>query len=326
MSNTVALTPDLLQSLCTIITESDRLIVTPLLQEGRRDLNSADITEKGIVGDEKDYVLKVDTANEDYLLSQFRVFLPGSFAVGEESFDNDRDGNIALLSSSDYAWILDPIDGTNNVAKYLKAETNTPPRYGIMAALLHKGQAVAGWIYTSDQNNDKQMVCAAEGVGAFSFDMATGALAPLGMPTPEDNAVPHVVTTISAWPKKFQPVVNDNVADGKLTIYAEPPKSAAHEMMYLLQGTVSAAAFRQFRMWDHLPGLVIVKAAGGGGALFNGASPTLADQRRNGILLTAKADDFAATRYALLNDVDYDQTEDPKPAAPAAKLPAPSQP
>jgi len=313
----IVLNQDFLKSICAIIVESDAEIVTPMMKQGLKDINAAEIVEKGTVGNEADHVTKIDITNQDYLLEQFRRYLPGSFTVGEENFDNDRDYNIELLSSSDYAWILDPIDGTNNVTKYLKGESQTPPRYGIQGALLHKGNLVAGWIFTSDDKNQKCMMCGAPGVGAF-FYIPSGEMMPLEMPMPEADATPHVVTTISAWPKKFQPIVNDNIADGKATIYATPPKSAAHEMMYLLEGKVTAAAFRQFRMWDHLPGLAIVQAAGGTGALFNGVAPELADQRQNGILLTANKDAWTNTRQALLGDTIYDQTEDPKPTAASA--------
>lgn len=313
MTISSVLTPDFLKKIAEIILQSDIEIVTPMLARGIADPETSAIVEKGIVGQEKDYFTQIDQKNEDYLLARFRDILPGSFAIGEESFDSDRDGNIAFLASSDYAWVLDPIDGTNNVVKYLKGESAGSPLYGIMAALLHKGTPVAGWVFTSDEQQQKNMAFGADNIGSFFYDFADKAVKPLHFDEARSqSSVPHVVTTLPAWPKKFQPVVQQNIDVGNVRLYDAPPKSAAHEMMLLFANKVDAAAFRQIRLWDVVPGMVIARNAGGDGILFNGKALELADQRRNGFLVVARRAEYPVIRHALLGDIEYDQTEDPK--------------
>jgi fructose-1,6-bisphosphatase/inositol monophosphatase family enzyme len=296
------LSRQVLQDVSEILLKADREIIIPALT-GKR----AEVKQKGEVYGEGDFVTSIDENCENFLLDAFRKFLPDSFAVGEESFDTEREKNIAALSKG-YAWILDPLDGTNNVKKYLTDESDDLPRYGVMAALLYQGKPVAGWVL-SCYRDEKKLACGADDLGAFFYDVSAKTLQPMKLSAPTKTVEKlSLVTTIKAFPADYQVIINANVAAGKVTIFDPPPKSAAHEIMFMLDGTADAAPFRQFRLWDHMPGMVIVRAAGGHVQLMNGEEPTLADQRLNGILYAPNKASWRQIRQNFLGDIFYDHT------------------
>ena len=263
-----------LKDVAQILLQADRQIITPALQS-----RQADIEAKGFMYGETDFVTSIDKNAEEFLLAELSALIPNTYAVGEETFDLDRDTHIAGLSSG-YAWIVDPLDGTNNVKKYVVGETDAAPRYGVMAALLKDGTPVAGWILAC-HGAKKKLACGSALTGAFFYDHIHNQLNAFVLATPDKPIKDFLlVTTVKAFPQDYQDIINANIAAGKVTIFDPPPKSAAHELMHVLDGTADAAPFRQFRVWDHFPGLAIVRAAGGYARLLNGEEPTLADQRK----------------------------------------------
>lgn len=296
------LTRSFLQDVASILLRADDTLIVPALT-----LKHAAITQKGEVYGEGDFITSIDVNCEEFLLKELRCLVPDSFAVGEETFDADRDRNIASLSKG-YAWILDPLDGTNNVKKYITGEVDLLPRYGVMAALLQDGKPVAGWIVACYQGKRK-IACAAEGVGAFIADDSDEAWKKLILTDPtQDPQDLILVTTVKAFPADYQMIIENNMAAGRVKIFDPPPKSAAHELMFIMDGTADAAPFRQFRLWDHMPGLVIIREAGGCVQLLNGEEPDVAKHKNQGILYAPSQQSWHAIRQNLLGNVTYDHT------------------
>jgi fructose-1,6-bisphosphatase/inositol monophosphatase family enzyme len=89
--------------------------------------------------DPQDLVTVVDELAEKFLSTELQKIIPGSVIVGEESVYR----NPALLEhlvTAEYAWLVDPLDGTKNFVRQVN-------EFGVIVALIHRGQPQAGWIY-----------------------------------------------------------------------------------------------------------------------------------------------------------------------------------
>ena len=80
---------------------------------------------------DKTFVTKVDLEIEKMVRDFVTVKFPDHGIVGEENED--------VRPDADYQWIVDPIDGTQNLVHGI-------PTYGIVIGVFHKGQAMAGAI------------------------------------------------------------------------------------------------------------------------------------------------------------------------------------
>jgi myo-inositol-1(or 4)-monophosphatase len=78
-----------------------------------------------------DFVTEMDLAAEDWMIKRIQERYPEHRIFSEEV------GSIG--DSSDFEWVIDPIDGTVNYSKGL-------PLYGISLALVHRGQTVVSAI------------------------------------------------------------------------------------------------------------------------------------------------------------------------------------
>ncbi len=77
-------------------------------------------------------VCEADLASEQYVLKRLRAALPQAGVISEES------GWIG--GSSEYTWVVDPLDGTSNFVAGL-------PWFGVQAGLLRAGQPVLAAMY-----------------------------------------------------------------------------------------------------------------------------------------------------------------------------------
>ncbi len=96
-----------------------------------------------------DLLTSADTEAEEAVVSLIRRHFPGHNFLAEE--------NKYPKTNSEYTWVIDPLDGTNNFACGL-------PIFCSSVALIHKGRALAGAIY--DVTRD-ELFYAQAGKGAF---------------------------------------------------------------------------------------------------------------------------------------------------------------
>lgn len=93
---------------------------------------------------------------------------------GDDFFSEENDpGTGPLPLRSRFAWVLDPVDGTNNYALAI-------PSCAISLALLEDGRPVGGWIY--DYARDR-LISGGPGRGAWDGDRAVTVAA--GRPGPQ---------------------------------------------------------------------------------------------------------------------------------------------
>ncbi len=114
-------------------------------------------------GDSGDVVTALDLAAEELILRRLAANFPGHRVVAEESGVHEAD--------SDWTWLVDPLDGTNNVAVGL-------PAYVVGLALCRDGRPLLGVVH--DPVADRTW-SAVRGAGALGPD---GALRPAYRRTP----------------------------------------------------------------------------------------------------------------------------------------------
>lgn len=297
-----------LKSVQNVIARSVEEVVKPGIARGIKDKAAALTVKDGTHYDGKDYVTSIDTDNQKYLLAALDKILPGATALGEEDSEKDFDKTASAMMKG-YSWVVDPLDGTNNVAKRINGDIGDDAlHYGVMAALLKDGQPIAGWIYYNQAGIEAHKIGEGMIYGGFGLGFFSGDGARIDFSKPAFAADNLVVTTVSAYPKDYQPLILENVAAGKVAIYDPPPKSAAVESALFLTGKASAIAFRRFRIWDHAPLFALVPEAGGYIKLMNGEDFDLTAQNKNGAFGVRSKELWQAMRHDFIGDVHYDHT------------------
>lgn len=100
-----------------------------------------------------DFVTEVDRAAEESIIDTILEAYPKHAILAEES-------GAKGIGSSEYEWIIDPIDGTTNFM-------HGHPQYAISIALAFKGQIQQAVVYDPSRND---LFTASRGVGAFMND------------------------------------------------------------------------------------------------------------------------------------------------------------
>ena len=120
-----------------------------------RNLGDGDVRMKS---EAIDLVTEADEAAERLIKARMAEIAPDALFIGEESVAADP-ALLGRLGGADLAVVVDPIDGTFNYAAGL-------PLFGVMAAVVSKGETVAGIIY-DPMGND--WVIAEKGSGAVAL-------------------------------------------------------------------------------------------------------------------------------------------------------------
>jgi len=103
------------------------------------------------VKQQSDYVTEVDKAAEAAIIATLRDAYPAHAILAEETGGS---------GSSDYQWIIDPLDGTTNFIHGF-------PQYAVSIALAHKGVLSHAVVYDPSRN---ELFTASKGGGAFLND------------------------------------------------------------------------------------------------------------------------------------------------------------
>ena len=100
-------------------------------------------------GQARNLVSEIDKGSEERIIKRIRGTFPGHDILAEESGDHGR--------SSDFRWIIDPLDGTTNFLHGV-------PIFAVTIAVEQRGKLVAG--VTFDPNRD-ELFTTEKGAGAF---------------------------------------------------------------------------------------------------------------------------------------------------------------
>ncbi len=204
-------------------------------------------------------VTVADEAAEAALSEGLAALTPGTRIVGEEACEADPrllDG----LHGPGKAWIIDPVDGTANFAE-------GKPEFAVMVALTEHGETVAGWIY--DPVADAMSV-AERGAGAWR-DGVRLRVAEAAPDAEMSGALGWRLRRDAAFSGRFAGVSHN--------------KCCGVDYQALGVGASHFAFYRNLKPWDHAPGQLLHREAGGHNACLDGAPYSPARREQEGLLM-----------------------------------------
>ena len=231
-----------------------RQVAADIVMPRFRNLAADEIEEKAA----DDMVTVADRLSEAALTAGLAALGPDIRVVGEEAVAADP----SLVDGIDRGrvWIIDPIDGTNNYASGIAT-------FGIMIALVEDGTTQAGWIL--DPVRDR-LCHAVSGSGAYIDGGRVHA-----RPTTGERPSAVIATYHLTDPEREALV---DRAETRFTV-SPMPRCAAEQYPRLVLGTNDVALFQKTLPWDHAPGSLFLREAGGVVRRPDGTDYRVGDQR-----------------------------------------------
>jgi fructose-1,6-bisphosphatase/inositol monophosphatase family enzyme len=265
-------------SLIEQVTELIREVAATVVLPRFRRLTAAEVHEK-VPGD---LVTIADQEAEHALTLGLTGLLPGSTVVGEESVAADP-SVLNGVGDDGAVWIVDPVDGTNNFAA-----GKTP--FAVMVALLRDGEPTASWILDVVED---QMTIAEAGSGAWIDGVRIkartdnpGAEALSGSANP--RYLPDNLRIAVDW---------NRGAFARVTAGAH---CAGWEYPAVVTDLQQFAVFWRILPWDHVPGTLIVREAGGTALHLDGSAYRPTDNDR-GLIIAPNDDVWLTVRDTLFH-------------------------
>ncbi|MDR2334540.1 MAG: inositol monophosphatase [Burkholderiaceae bacterium] len=223
-----------------------------------------------------EWVTALDRNVEKKLTFELSQLIPGSTVVGEEQCATTP----RLLDSVDQGtvWLLDPIDGTRNLVE------GTGP-ISVMVALLKDGETLASWMFNPLTD---VMYYAIKGAGAWvnAQRVAIDAHAILkGQGIVRTRFLPEAVKA--------------ELASTAANLQLQPGSNCAgDDYPSLVLGGNEFALYWRTLPWDHAPGALFVREAGGVVARLDG-TPYRPGQKMRGLLVARNPTAWSITRNLL---------------------------
>ncbi|MBX9702423.1 MAG: inositol monophosphatase [Acetobacteraceae bacterium] len=230
-----------------------------------------------------DLVTDADEAAERHIAAGLTALFPNCVVVGEEAAAADP-GLLRRLDAADLAFVVDPVDGTANFAAGV-------PVFGCMAAAIVRGEVVAAWIH-DPIGDDTAMALRGEGAWVETADGRREALL-VAAPAPAERMVGAI-----SWGFMPEPRKSRVAASLPRLAAAVGYRCAAQEYRLAAAGHLHLLVYNRLLPWDHAPGWLIHREAGGYAARFDGApySPLV---HAGGLICAPDKAGWAAARAAL---------------------------
>src|SRR3954452_21045748 len=235
-----------------------------------------------------DLVTDADEAAEAAIAAALRREFPGCTVIGEEASAHDPT-LLDTLSEANLTFMVDPIDGTKNFSAGM-------PLFGVMAAAVWRGEVVAGVILDPIRDD---WAMALKGEGAW-IENSGGRLTNLHVASPPPVSEMSGIVSWIFFPAPLKAQVTANLSR---VAAAVDYRCAAHQYRSLAAGHYDFALYGKVMPWDHAPGVLIHKEAGGYAALLDGR-PYTVRQRTGGLLCAANEESWHVLREALMGDPD----------------------
>jgi fructose-1,6-bisphosphatase/inositol monophosphatase family enzyme len=228
-----------------------------------------------------DLVTEADEAAERVITARLKEVAPEAVVVGEEAVAANPSLLDVLAGEADYAITLDPVDGTANFAAGL-------PLFAVMAAIVRKGETVAGIIY--DPMGDDWLM-AEQGAGAWLvFPDGRRLRQRIADPVPLARMVG--VASPFLLPHEMRRPILSNLDKVRLSASY---RCAGHEYRMIAGGHLHFLMYGKLMPWDHLPGTMITREAGGVFGRLDG-SPYLVSHTGGGLIVTTDEASFESLR------------------------------
>ncbi|PZF85555.1 inositol monophosphatase family protein [Micromonospora deserti] len=264
----------LLDDVGGLLRETADQVVLPLF----RKLDADDVAEKA----PGDIVTVADRRAEEVIAAALRRLRPGSVVVGEEAVAEDR-ALLRHLRGSGDVWLVDPVDGTSNFAAGRRP-------FALMVALLTDGEPAAAWVLDPLAGT---LATARVGEGAY-LD---------GRPVRTTDEVPPVGALRGAAMTRFLPNASRAAVEAggeRIGELLPGQHCAGREYLDILLGDQQFVLFWRTLPWDHGPGTLLVRAAGGVARRFDGSDYHPVDEG-HGLLVAANERIWAEVHDALLD-------------------------
>jgi fructose-1,6-bisphosphatase/inositol monophosphatase family enzyme len=243
-------------------------------------LAAGDVREKG----PGDLVTIADEAVEARLTPLLTALVPGSMVVGEEAAAADPNLLNRLLDDRP-VWIIDPVDGTSNFAE-------GRPAFAVMVALARGTQILAAWIH--DPVKPRTAVAAA-GEGAWlDGQRLSVATAPS---SPGDMAGVLLSGFFGSRELGRRIDARRNRVRALRSV-----RCAGIEYLRLASGEMHFSLFTKLMPWDHAPGVLLHREAGGYASYVEGGAYEPAAIKRSGLLLAPDPESWQQLHGLLLGD------------------------
>jgi fructose-1,6-bisphosphatase/inositol monophosphatase family enzyme len=233
-----------------------------------------------------DLVTDADEAAERMIHAGLLARFPGALVVGEEAASADP-RLIEGLAAADLAFVVDPVDGTANFASGV-------PLFGCMAAAVRRGETIAAWIH-DPMGDDTAIALRGEGAWLEAGD-GSGRISDLRVApaVPLDRMIGAV-----SW--SWLPRERRGVVTSRLPLLAASVnfRCAAAEYRLACSGGAHLLMYNRLMPWDHLPGGLIHREAGGFSARFDG-SAYLPGMTSGGLIAAPDRAGWEAAREAFL--------------------------
>lgn len=245
-----------------------------------RKLEASDIRQKTST---IDLVTEADVNAERVITARLRERYPDALVVGEEAYAADPT-TLTGLAQADLAFVIDPVDGTMNFASGM-------PLFGVMLAVVVKGETVAGIIHDPVGND---FVIGVKGAGSHIRHTDSRV-------TPCRVARPAPLSAMSgavSWHYTNEPE-RSLLARNCAKMHAHfNYRCAAHEYRLLATGDAHFLVYMKLMPWDHLAGTLIHAEAGGYSALLDG-KPYTPSVLGGGLIIAPDRDSWDEIRSAL---------------------------
>jgi myo-inositol-1(or 4)-monophosphatase len=217
-----------------------------------------------------DLVTEVDLESEKMILSHLTGRYPDISYISEERGASE--------TTSEYKWILDPLDGTTNFAQGL-------PIFSISLALVKKDVSVLGVVYVPSTD---EFFYAVKGEGAFLNDFRINV-------SDRTDLEQCVLATGFSYSRSVD--MSNNL---QIFAYFAPKVrglrrmgSASYDMCNVARGALDGYWEMNLRIWDVAAGDIIIKEAGGGIRYF---------EQKDGISLGSGNDEICGVLYKKISE------------------------
>jgi len=257
----VPLAPEHLRSARTHLTVMDKKILQEIKAVAIRmaakagEIQMDSFRSKSLQMDTKtsvyDVVTQVDKACEEMLIKAISKAYPAHSIIAEETGKH-------MHEESPWAWVIDPLDGTNNYSQGL-------PIFCVSIGVTYEGEPVVGVVYTPYLD---ELFTAVKGEGAFmQMGLCMDELMPPERLRVSEKTDLHQSVVASGFPydKATHPI--NNVREASTVIPQvrgfRRMGAAAYDLCSVAMGTIDVYWEYDLKPWDACAGSLIVKEAGG---------------------------------------------------------------